>query len=150
MCTCMHACMHASKQHSLLKIGDPSPSMVLADDEKRPAASEVIRCEFKPQSALFAHMAPLPHAAREQGGGPNWICKHRVLVQYQGHQGGQGQPGLSVTRRKFTSLLREPTRKEATGGFAWVCRACARPATKEEVNRTRSYGQVDVEWLWGM
>ena len=63
-------------------------------------------------------MALGPHAAREQGRRPNWICEHRVLVQYQGHHGGQGQPGLSVTRRKTTPLLREPTRNEATGGFS--------------------------------
>ena len=63
-------------------------------------------------------MAPQPHASGLQRGCPNWICEHRVLVQYQGHHGGQGQPGLSVTRRKTTPLLREPTRNEATGGFS--------------------------------
>ena len=36
---------------------------------------------------------------------------------YQGHQGGETEPGLSVTRRKMTLLSREPTPKEAQRGF---------------------------------
>jgi hypothetical protein len=39
------------------------------------------------------------------------------LVPYQGHQGGETEPGLSVTRRKMTLLSREPTPKEAQRGF---------------------------------
>ena len=38
-------------------------------------------------------------------------------MPYQGHQGGETEPGLSVTRRKMTLLSREPTPKEAQRGF---------------------------------